>query len=323
MNSDFSLIGGEEYSQRICGINDAFIENCKDYELIIDSIKCPICLNVLLEPIECNKCQCIICENCFFILQLADKSCVNDFCKEGKYEKANKFTRSILSNLLIKCYACQKGKIRYEDYCEHIKKCDKYLQNPLFKTLANLNSKQDLLVNLNKEYKDLKEKYKKQNTLSDQELRSRYVTNILQTNQKMTFYQTVIDGDLNHFKNLVNGTSSNPPYNIFEEVSAPGFGWTTFHYAMHYAKLNIIKFIIENLRNKNLLSIGFRLKSKDGRCPILCLLKSNALRSDQKRIALKEILSNYQIPLSDEVKKEIKNRKMDDLIEGYKELEID
>ena len=129
----------------------------------------------------------------------------------------------------------------------------------------------------------------------------------------MNFYQSVIDGNLDAYRRYVQGTYGQV-YNIFEEVSAPGYGWTTFHYAMHYAKWNIIKFIIEYLTVQNKLEIGFRLKSKDGRCPLLCLLKSNALKPEVKRDTFNKIITNFTIPVSDEVKKELNNRGLSDLI---------
>ncbi len=108
--------------------------------------------------------------------------------------------------------------------------------------------------------------------LSDQELRAKYLTNRLSKDDKMRFYQSVIDENLEAYKRFVQGSQYNPPFNIFEEVSAIGYGWTTFHYAIHYAKWNIIKYIIDYLSTQNKLEIGFRLKSKDGRCPLLYLL---------------------------------------------------
>ena len=153
--------------------------------------------------------------------------------------------------------------------------------------------------------------------LSDSELKARYLTNKLNMNEKMNFYQAVIDGNLEAYKRYVLGTYGTM-YNIFEEVSAPGYGWTTFHYAMHYAKWEIIKFIINYLIDNKKLEIGFRLKSKDGRCPLLCLLKSNALKGDVKHDTFEKIVTNFTIPVSDEVIKELKNRKYDDLIPKIK-----
>ena len=151
-------------------------------------------------------------------------------------------------------------------------------------------------------------------SLSDEQFRKKYISDILPTNEKMKMYNSVINGDLELFKSYIFGTPQRQPYNIFEELSQKGLGWTAFHYAMHYGKINMIEFIIEYLISQNILSIALRLKSKDGRCPLLCLLKSNALKADIKRDTFEKIITNFTIPVSGEVIKELKNRKYDDLI---------
>lgn len=314
--SDASLFQVNFAKGRICGIDKKFISNYDDYKLLLDEMMCPICLKVLLDPIECNACQAIICENCFFILKSADKNCFNEGCK-GTYVKANKFVRNILSDLNIKCYGCLKDNIRYEDYLVHIKSCEGYLSSPILKTLASINLKSEEIAKLKKEKEKLVKEVQKKTVMSDAELKARYLTNRLNMNEKMNFYQAVIDGNLEAYKRYVLGTYGTM-YNVFEEVSAPGYGWTTFHYAMHYAKWDIIKFIINYLIDNKKLEVGFRLKSKDGRCPLLCLLKSNALKPDVKRDTFEKIVTHFTIPVSDEVIKELKNRKYDDLIPKIK-----
>jgi hypothetical protein len=310
--SETTLVQVDFAKGRICGIDKKFISNYDEYKLLLDEMICPICLKVLLDPIECNECQAIICENCYFILKSADKNCFNEGCK-GTYIKANKFVREILNNLNIKCYGCNTDNIKYGEYLKHIQSCEGYLSNPILKKLVSINRKSEEIEKLKKEKEELVKEVRKKNTISDQELINRYLTNKLQTTDKMNFYQSVIDGNLDAYRRYVQGTYGQV-YNIFEEVSAPGYGWTTFHYAMHYAKWNIIKFIIEYLTVQNKLEIGFRLKSKDGRCPLLCLLKSNALKPEVKRDTFNKIITNFTIPVSDEVKKELNNRGLSDLI---------
>ena len=297
--SEATLLQINRARDRICGIDRKFISNYDDYKLLLDEMICPICLKILLDPIECSDCQAIICENCYFILKSADKNCFNEGCK-GTYSKANKFVRNILSDLNIRCHGCQKDNIRYVDYLEHIKTCEGYLSSPIMKTLASINKKTAEIEQLKKEKEKLVKDVKNKFTMSDQELRAKYLTNKLTMNDKMNFYQAVIDGNLEAYKRYVLG-SYGTIYNIFEEVSAPGYGWTTFHYAMHYAKWEIIKFIINYLIKNNKLEIGFRLKSKDGRCPLLCLLKSNALKPEVKRDTFDKIITNFTVPVSDEV----------------------
>ena len=62
-----------------------------------------------------------------------------------------------------------------------------------------------------------------------------------------------------------------------------------------------------------------RLKSADGRCPLLCLLKSNALKLDIKRDTFDKIISNFSIPISSEVRAELENRGFKELVERVKD----
>ena len=74
---------------------------------------------------------------------------------------------------------------------------------------------------------------------------------------------------------------------------------------MHYGKKKLIEFIIEYLQSQNKLSIALRLKSKDGRCPLLCLLKSDALKKNNKLDIFKEICSKYSLPINDAVQQRL------------------
>ena len=139
--------------------------------------------------------------------------------------------------------------------------------------------------------------------------------NELTPDEKSNFYNSAINGSLEEFKSYLNGTAtSGKHYNIFEEVSQPGHKWTVFHYAMHYGKWEIIKFIIEYLKLLNLLDKALEMKTNDNRCPLLCLLKSSALKPEEKKIIFTDILNNFDITISNEVKEELYNRNMQDLL---------
>ena len=83
---------------------------------------------------------------------------------------------------------------------------------------------------------------------------------------------------------------------------------------MQYGKWNIIKFIIEYLKSKYLIEVGFRLKSADNRCPLLCLLKSYDIDAMSKRDIFEKIIINFNIPVNDEVKRELKKQGFEDLL---------
>ena len=133
----------------------------------------------------------------------------------------------------------------------------------------------------------------------------------------MNFHNSAINGNLEEFKSYINGTPTKKPYDIFEEVSAPGFNWTTFHYAMHYGKWEIIKYIIDYLFEIKKIEEGLNLKTNDKRCPLLCLLKSNSLSKGEKREVFSKIINNYEIPISNEIKDELSKKDMEDLLNEY------
>ena len=138
--------------------------------------------------------------------------------------------------------------------------------------------------------------------------------NELNVEQKMEFYNSAVNGDLELFKSFIYGTADRKPYHIFEEVSAPGYNWTVLHYAMHYGKLEIIKFILQYLKQKELFDFALNLKTKENKCPLLCLLKSNDLSNKEKRDVFSKITDLFQIPISKEVQDELFRREMEDLL---------
>ena len=52
---------------------------------------------------------------------------------------------------------------------------------------------------------------------------------------------------------------------------------------------------------------------------LLCLLKSNALKLDIKKDTFDKIISNFSIPISSEVRKELENRGFKELLERVKD----
>ena len=131
---------------------------------------------------------------------------------------------------------------------------------------------------------------------------------------KLELHNAAKDDDIDRFKILLCGSPTKKPYPIFEEVSAPGYRWTCIHYAFHYASWNCIRYILDYLIPLNYIKIVMDMKTKDNRCPLLCLLKSNAIKSDKKRDIFNKIITNYNIPVNDAVIKELENRGMGDLV---------
>lgn len=302
-----------QMTQSIGGIDRAFIENIEEYDIIFQEMRCPICLRIVLNPKECSACQIMVCNDCAYILTTAGRKCVREGCK-GELEKSNKFIRDILDNLKIKCYACKQKGFGYKQYLEHIKTCESYLTSPVQKCLIQIHQQEEKIAELNNKFQNLLEKYSPK--LSDDEVRKKYLTNKRTVSEKMSLYKASVKQGVEDFKRLIEVEG----YPMFEEVSAQGCYWTPLHYAMHYGKWDVIKYILDYCLNNGSFREIMQLKSNDKRCPILCLLRSSALKIEQKREIFKLILQNYRIKITDEIRKDLENRKVSYLLEGYKSL---
>jgi hypothetical protein len=304
------------------GIKRTQIDNYENYKDVIGNMICCVCLHVVFNPVECYKCETVICEDCQQIILIAGRKCVTNKC-EGNFRKANKFVREVLSNLIITCDWCNKKGILYKDHSKHLEICEGYLsstRNQLFRTLTEKDEK---AMELQKEVDNLKRTIKMTTPLktrdpysgmSKETLRNSLMTFSLSVTQKMELYNSCVDGKLNDFKNLV----LNKKYPVLEEVSAHGYYWTPLHYGMHYGQFEIVKFISEILKKNNQLDAAMRLESNDNRCPILCLLRSNSLTLERKKELLIQFLMLYpNISLSTDVKKEARARDMEGIIKKY------
>jgi hypothetical protein len=152
--------------------------------------------------------------------------------------------------------------------------------------------------------------------MSDDDIRKRLLTFNLPLNQKMEMYNAAVEGKLNEFKELIIVKK----YPFFEEVSAHTFLWTCFHYAMHYGKEEIIMFCFEHIdKTLKCLNTAMRLTSNDGRCPMLCLLRSNSLSADAKKMLLVKIFSTYKtLEVTNNAKTEIRTRDLENIIKNAK-----
>jgi uncharacterized membrane protein len=306
------------------GIKLEAIENYHQYESIIRDMLCCVCLNVVCKPVECVICSTLICDDCFQILLIAGKKCMTPNCK-GNLRKANKFVREILSNLRISCIYCYKEGLSYPDYISHLDKCTPYQASEQFKLLKTIKEKEEKINELNKEVENSKKTTLNLNNLSirtkdpyahlsKEALRNQLITFNLPVNQKMELYNACVEGRIEDFKNFV----LNKNFPILEEVSAHNYFWTPFHYAMHYGQWEVIKFICEYLKKFNIFESALRLESNDNRCPLLCLLRSNSLNLDKKTAIFSNFLSVYPyVPLSNDVRKEIKSRGLENIVKKY------
>ena len=97
-------------------INEDSVVEDEFYKVFKDSIICPLCLDVLIEPVMCMRCQNVYCKNCTNDWLKKDNKCPNR-CNDPNYKKCIG-KNDILSKLRFKCKKC--GQIvNYNDCNKH------------------------------------------------------------------------------------------------------------------------------------------------------------------------------------------------------------
>ena len=86
-----------------------------------DSVACPLCLNILIDPIICMECQKVFCKKCIEGWSKKNKNCPNDICKSPKYQVCIG-KKEILTILKFKCLKCGE-QIGYFDAKNHHNIC--------------------------------------------------------------------------------------------------------------------------------------------------------------------------------------------------------
>ena len=154
----------------------------------------------------------------------------------------------ILSALKIRCFACNNSGFNYNNYLKHIEECDYYIKCPPMALMREINKKNEKIIELKKEFENLEAE--KANYYSQDELRINLISSKLSISEKMDLYNAAVEGKVSEFKLLIEVKK----FPILEEVSAKNYGWTPFHYAMHYGKWEIIKYIMNYLSNNHHIS---------------------------------------------------------------------
>ena len=101
-------------------INNKAVVKDDIYNLFKDSITCPLCKNILIEPLMCVKCQNSFCKTCIDNYMKKNQSCPNK-CDEPDFQKC--LTKNdILSKLKFKCKKCEND-IYYDEVIKHQETC--------------------------------------------------------------------------------------------------------------------------------------------------------------------------------------------------------
>lgn len=291
------------------GIKLSCIENFnQNYHDVIKDMICFSCLNVVLRPVECSVCHSTLCDDCNQILLLAGKGCVTPRC-EGVIKKANKFIREALGQFKIKCDSCDQSCRSYEEYINHIEKCTEYNDKEIRKLMKTIKAKDEKIADLEKILSNERGKVRHSNGINGytkDQIRAKLLTVDLPVNCKMEMYNCCVEGRFDDYKRLIERKN----YPILEEISAKNYFWTSLHYAMHYGQEDIIHYICDKLDKEGVLHMAMRLEANDGRCPILCILRSNSLNLDKKMSILKKLFDKYDIQINSVINKELSSRNM-------------
>ena len=91
---------------------------------LLSDLTCPICFNLVWNPVECDECGSVFCEYCAKKISKSYKSYC-PMCKKLFYTKPSKGLKKIFSKIRIKCpyKFCLKNPL-YFDYVKHLEDCD-------------------------------------------------------------------------------------------------------------------------------------------------------------------------------------------------------
>ena len=81
---------------------------------------CPLCKNIYIKPIMCNKCQQVYCQKCIDKWSDENRECPNN-CEDPTYQNCI-FKNEILSKLKFICVGCEQ-EIYYDEGKNHHKEC--------------------------------------------------------------------------------------------------------------------------------------------------------------------------------------------------------
>lgn len=101
-------------------INDNTIIKDDIYNTFKDSVSCPLCFSILINPIMCMNCQNVFCKSCINEWSKKDDKCPNR-CANPNY-KRSLGKNEILSKIKVKCENCG-NPIQYDNVLRHYKSC--------------------------------------------------------------------------------------------------------------------------------------------------------------------------------------------------------
>ena len=143
-------------------INEKNIVKNEVYELFKDSIICPVCQCLMIEPLICLTCQTKFCKNCQKNLKKLGRKCPNR-CNKTSISKVNE-KNNFISKFKFKCIKGCGEEIPYNEIKNHYKsKClskKNKIKSPLKIKIIDKTKVPDLVKKSGKEVAHLTSKYK-------------------------------------------------------------------------------------------------------------------------------------------------------------------
>lgn len=95
---------------------------------ISETMTCPLCLGIVIDPKCCNQCKHVFCNKCLEeLVKSQNKQCKCPLCKiDLKISNLDSYAKRLMDSIQIKCFnnGCNIF-INYGDYDIHLKKCNK------------------------------------------------------------------------------------------------------------------------------------------------------------------------------------------------------
>lgn len=98
-------------------MNKQYVVKSEYYKAVEDSVNCLICMDIIIDPIMCMKCQNVYCKKCIENWDRVNKICPIK-CPSANYQKC-RVKAEILNKLKFECKKCN-NIIDYENMSKHV-----------------------------------------------------------------------------------------------------------------------------------------------------------------------------------------------------------
>lgn len=288
-----------ESTNLIHGIKYELVENKNQISDFLTEISCPVCLNIILDGIECKTCKTSICSNCLLTLRSTGSQCIYE-CQAG-YGLCNKYLNSMLETIVLTCEYCSQRSIPYGSYMNHLKKCQSYLSNTTAKLIIQIREIQE---EKERRKEDIKQfiKNQKLNTING------LITDHLSVEEKGKYFKLIKEGNLTEIKNKKWSLTEDLKPSVDKNL-------TPLTVSFYYGKHDIIKYFMDNLKRQNVMDLVLLIESEKSKLtPMKALLLSTQITEEAKKEIFKDICNSYQLNLDNEIKKILQQKNLEEFL---------